>query len=285
MTGAAGMRFSYATISLPTLQPHEAVAALADAGYGGIEWKVGEAAHAMRRNTAPTFLSGNRCTLHVGTTDPVRVREMCAEAGLEIVGLGPYLDIDNLAQLDEVMSFASACGAPQVRLQAPRPEHRLFDYADLADRTRRYLAAAEERGRQHGIRLVLELHHRTIAPSASSAVRLVGDRDPDWIGVIYDVGNLVWEGHEDHDLAFQVLGAYLAHVHLKNVAAELDPATGRWSYTWSPIDTGFVDVSAFLATLRAHGYEGWVSVEDLSTTRDPLAALHYNARFLANACG
>lgn len=285
MDGRGALRFSYATIALPTLDPAQAVAALAAAGYAGVEWKLGEPAAGMGTGSARGFLEGNRCTLHLGGTDPAWLRRLCADAGLEIVGLGPYLDVTDTARLDEVMAFAAACGAPQIRLQAPRTPGGRFDLAGLARRTRDYLAAAEESGRRHGVRLVLELHHRTISPSASAALALVGDRDPDRIGVIYDAGNLVWEGYEGHDLALRTLGPHLTHVHLKNVAARADPVTGRWSYEWSPLDTGFVDVAALLATLVEHGYRGWVSIEDLSTARDPVATMRHNARYLGLARG
>jgi sugar phosphate isomerase/epimerase len=106
--------------------------------------------------------------------------------------------------------------------------------------------------------------------------------DPVVIGVIYDVGNLVWEGYEDHQLGLQILGSYLHHVHLKNAApAPSSPAATTWQYLWSPLDQGLVPVPRVLDLLRRTGYSGWISLEDLSTKRDPLGTLRHNAAVLA----
>ena len=66
-----------------------------------------------------------------------------------------------------------------------------------------------------------------------------------------------------------VLGEYLAHVHVKNVAwhrtgTRPDGST-RWMPDWAPLREGQADLGAYLAALAAHGYDGWVTVEDFST--------------------
>jgi sugar phosphate isomerase/epimerase len=142
-----------------------------------------------------------------------------------------------------------------------------------------FLDAAQDRAARRGVRIAVELHQNTIFPSASLAHRAVAHFDPARVGVIYDVGNLVVEGYEDRRIATELLGPYLHHVHLKNAA--FSPAGGP---RWSPLDDGAVDVAAVLGHLREIGYRGWVSLEDLSTERDPLSTLRHNAQVLA-ACG
>lgn len=56
------MRYSYATVALPTLTPAEACSELGAAGFTGIEWKVGTAPYA-KNSTVRDFLDGNLCTL------------------------------------------------------------------------------------------------------------------------------------------------------------------------------------------------------------------------------
>lgn len=276
------MKYSYATIALPTLNPSDAITEVAAAGFRGIEWKVGEAPHAMS-SSASYFLSGNRATLDPENTDAADIRTRCTDAGLDIVGLGPYLDVGDFAGLAAVVSFAVELGAPQIRLQAPRTTPPDINYVVEYDRTVRFLEEAERLGRDTGVRTVLEMHHITIAPSASLAHSLVEQFDPSVIGVIYDVGNLVWEGYESHRIALQILGPYLHHVHLKNAAAErvtADPP--RWAYTWTPLEDGLVDVAGFLDLLASLGYDGWISIEDLSRQRHPLDTLKHNAAILQN---
>jgi sugar phosphate isomerase/epimerase len=270
MTGV--IRYSYATVALPTLTPEEAVVHAAAAGYRGLEWKVGEAPHA-RGSTAEAFLLGNRCTLALDPADGARAARLCADAGLAVVGLTPYVQTGDLATLDRVLDVAVAAGAPQVRLQGPRTGPR---YHALFAQALGFLDEAQDRAARRGVRIVVELHQGTIFPSASLAHRLVAHFDPACVGVIYDVGNLVVEGYEDRRIATELLGPYLHHVHLKNAAVS--------PLRWSPLDDGAVDVAGVLGHLREIGYAGWVSLEDLSTERDPLSTLRHNAQVLA-ACG
>ena len=102
--------------------------------------------------------------------------------------------------------------------------------------------------------------------------------DPAVIGVIYDAGNLVLEGYEDPRIALEILGPYLHHVHLKNAAASR--GAHGWNYVWSSLDDGLLDVAGLLGLLRDRHYRGWISLEDLSTTRDPATTLRYNAAVL-----
>ena len=103
------------------------------------------------------------------------------------------------------------------------------------------------------------------------------------VGVIHDLGNLVIEGFERHTSAFEMLGDYLAHVHVKNARWVTDgsrTAAGSkvWHHEWATLRDGQADVGQYLTDLRAHGYDGWVTLEDFSTdlplderTRDNLA--------------
>ncbi|MNH42928.1 hypothetical protein D3C79_1047240 [compost metagenome] len=70
------------------------------------------------------------------------------------------------------------------------------------------------------------MHFGNIAPSASLARQLVDGFDAKHIGVIYDPGNMVYEGFEQYKLGLEVLGEYLGHVHVKNAI---------WSRTDAPV--------------------------------------------------
>jgi sugar phosphate isomerase/epimerase len=131
------------------------------------------------------------------------------------------------------------------------------------------------RAEVHGVQVLVELHHRTITSSASAAYRLIEGLDPARIGVIHDIGNLIYEGHEDFAAAVQILGEYLAHVHVKNVAWRPTGETGPdgkalWAADWATLREGQGDVDALFRALAAAGYDGWVTLEDFSTAL-PLA--------------
>jgi sugar phosphate isomerase/epimerase len=98
--------------------------------------------------------------------------------------------------------------------------------------------------------------------------------------VIHDCGNMVFEGFEDYRRGLEMLGPYLAHVHVKNAAYDRPAAGGVWRARWAPLHDGVVDFAALFAALRSIGYDGWVVVEDFSQAFDSRTALRENLAFL-----
>lgn len=56
----------------------------------------------------------------------------------------------------------------------------------------------------------------TLISSPSAAYRALEGFDPAHIGLIFDPGNMVNEGFEDYQKSFELLGDYIAHIHIKN---------------------------------------------------------------------
>jgi sugar phosphate isomerase/epimerase len=276
------IRLACATVSLPTVSVEAAPTLLRETGITGIEWRVGAHPTAATSSAIP-FLVDNQCTLELSEAAARRARALCADADVEIVGLAPYIATGDLDMLKRVLEMACIAETRMVRLQAARPGQG-GTYIEARAATRRFLDVAVPLASERGVQLVLELHQETVTPSASSAATLVGDFDPAELGVIYDVGNLILEGYEHHALGLDVLGPHLAHVHLKN-ATYLPPSErpGVWRPTWAPLDDGVLDVAEFLDLLLAAGYDGWISLEDLSTKRAPVETLRHNAHVLEHA--
>ena len=271
------MRFGVATISLPDHDRESAAAAVAAAGFEGIEWRVEPRAGSIPdMMPAHPFLVDHGSSIPLDVDAAADVAALTARAGLDLVGLGAYIELDDDATLERVFAMARAADAPQVRLQAPRPGRTGLSYSELFARFCTFFERVEAEAERSGVRALLEIHHRTICPSAALALRVLERFDPRTVGAIYDVGNLVWEGFVPHALALDQLGPYLGHVHVKNAAA-VRLAGGGWEHIWTPLEDGLVDVPGFLALLRDHGYEGWVSIEELSLDRSPGEALTHNA--------
>jgi sugar phosphate isomerase/epimerase len=127
---------------------------------------------------------------------------------------------------------------------------------------------------------LIEIHHETICPSASLAHRLISNFDPQAIGAIYDPGNMVYEGFENYRMGLELLGPYLAHVHIKNAAFARPAGGGVWTATWAPLEDGVVNYPQLFAALRAVGYDGWLSMEDFSAARPSREALRHNLAFV-----
>lgn len=280
------MKLAVFTASLPEWSPEEAVGHLAEQGWDGVEWRVLDQQPAPA-GEGPGFWAGNRCTWPLRTleADVPRIRDLTAAAGLELSALGGYALCDEHAEVERLLAATAALGAGRVRVRMPAPGGR--PYPEVFDETRRHVARIAERAAVHGVRALVELHHETVVTSASAARRLLDGLDPAAVGVIHDIGNLVIEGWEDPRSGLELLGDYLAHVHVKNVAWRPGPrredGTLPWSHEWAPLHEGVADILGYLAVLREVGYDGWVTVEDFSTAVPLAQRIRANLAYLQAA--
>jgi sugar phosphate isomerase/epimerase len=204
---------------------------------------------------------------------------LAGAAGLEIPNLGTYISVGDLAAVDEAMQFAVTAAAPSIRVGVARNDDP-GDVRALFARSTAFLEGVQELARRHGVKALIEMHHGTIAASASAARRLVEPFDPAYIGVIHDCGNMVFEGFEEYRRGLETLGPYLGHVHVKNAAFDRPAQGGVWKGRWAPLGDGVVDFPSLFVALRAVGYDGWIVVEDFSQTYDSHTALRENLAFL-----
>lgn len=270
------MKFSVFTASTPEWSPAEAAATLAAQGWDGIEWRVTDQPDAPE----PGFWAGNKATwpmtgLEESLPELARITQA---AGLEYSGLGGYARCDNHDQVERLLAATAALGARQVRVNVlplgtstmGGQEATGIPYPQLFDATREHYEWVAARAAHHGVKALVELHHGTITSSASAARRLLEGLDPQHVGVIHDLGNLVIEGWEDPLPALQLLGEYLAHIHVKNARWVRSPATDEagaavWEHEWAPLQSGQASVFKYFLALADFGYDGWVTVEDFST--------------------
>jgi sugar phosphate isomerase/epimerase len=116
--------------------------------------------------------------------------------------------------------------------------------------------------RAAGSKALLEIHFGTIVSSPALAFELLREVDPATIGVIFDPANLVIEGAMDLRMALDMLGGRVDLVHVKNIRWEQTPA-GRWRWRFDELADGQCDWAEMIALLRAAGYDGWLSLENL----------------------
>ncbi len=279
------MNYAVCTVSTPEWTPEEAVAALRDLGFDGIEWRV---ADQPPGDGAPGFWAGNRCTWPFVTfeADAPRIRALTEAAGLAMPSIGTYARCDRPAEVERAMRAAAVLGAPQLRVILPPYEPDGSFLAHRA-RAREGFRAAAALAARYGVRALLEIHYGSLAPSASAAAALLDGLDPRHVGVIHDAGNMVFEEFEEYRLGLETLGPLLAHVHLKSAAWR--PAGRRpdgslaWEANWAPLRGGMVDVPALFAALRAVGYDGWVSFEDFSAEQPLREHLRDNLAYARGA--
>ncbi|WP_136608589.1 sugar phosphate isomerase/epimerase family protein [Paenibacillus dokdonensis] len=262
------MKLSVFTVVTPDLTPEELVKAAREAGLDGVEWRFKEVPKDVN-GEKPSFWGNNLCSIDPSLSEPemLKYKEITEAGGLEVVSVTPYLNEMNLDATEHVFHTARLLGAKMIRVGAASYDGT-GSYPELYETTVRYLKEAERMAKQYGVKGIVETHHRTIAPSASLAHRLVSHCDPDHIGVLFDPGNMVHEGYENFRLGMQLLGPYLAHVHVKNARwvqdGQREDGTANWRSEWAPMREGIINFGSLLRDLKSVGYDGYLGIEDFS---------------------
>lgn len=277
------MKISCFTVSLPDTTPEQSIRQLKKHGYDGAEWRV----HSDKEPAAaPGFWKGNRCTLQDDWTDAQykAVADMAKSEGLAAPCLGSYVAARNLPLVKRMMEVANLFGAPMLRVNFTAFDATV-SYPDLFKRELDDYAKVVEAGKQYKVKPLIEIHMGNITPSASAAYRFVSNFKPSEVGAIHDAGNMVYEGYESYKNGVELLGPYLAHVHIKNSMPISEPAKSGpqrvfWKTAAAPLRFGQVDFVNLLGVLKKAGYAGWLSVEDFSTESSQEEKVKDNIAFL-----
>ncbi|WP_409341758.1 sugar phosphate isomerase/epimerase family protein [Paenibacillus sp. MBLB4367] len=276
------MKFAVFTVMLPDLTPEQALPALRNAGYDGVEWRVTNVDPSKAGET-PSFWGNNLCSVDTASSDEAldRLNASVRQIGLETPNLACYLQCGDLAGVERGMQIAKRLGAPSIRVGVPG-YNRSKTYQALYAEARSYLEGVQELSRQYGIQGLIEIHMNNIATSASLAHRLVDGFDPKHIGVIYDPGNMVYEGFEQYRMGLELLGPYLAHVHVKNAwwVKNEQPDQPVWRADSCPVHEGVANWKQIIGDLKAVGYDGWLSFEDFSKSGTSEQLLERNIAYI-----
>lgn len=263
------MKFSLFTGNCPEWTPAEVAKHAAAQGWDGLEWRVADQAE----SDTPGFWAGNRANYRLtGLEDKAaEMADLPKAHGLALSGLAPYVPFADHQNAERVLKVAAQTGARRVRFTSPKPTDDVpFD--TLWTKARTDLEVLQEIARPLGAQVVIQIHHGNIVSTASSARRLVDGLDPEVIGVMHDLGNTTIEGREgllSLKMGLEILGPYLAHIHIKNAAwqqvgTDAD-GTAQWKWSWATLRKGMGDVKAYFKALKAVGYDGWVTLEEFTT--------------------
>ena len=196
-----------------------------------------------------------------------RIRAASQRTGIRVAALAPnalYDETDLILKLFRGALAIDPDRPPLIRIGAPRHD-RSKPYWPQFLAARAGFANLTELARAHGVKAVYEIHTGTIAVSASRALELLRDLDPDHIGAIYDVQNMVEVGIEDTRMGMELLGPYMAHCHIGN---RLPEAVGRaddggavWRWRGARLREGLADIAQLIGDLKTVGYAGALSLE------------------------
>ncbi len=279
------MKYSLFTVSVPELTPEEALERMQKYGYDGVDWRVTDLpVEEEILAEAPSYWRNNRCTLDVADIDEqaAAVKAMTERCGLEVNALATYVSCtDDEAKIERCMIAAKRMGCARIRVNSLKYTGEKT-YPELYEEAVAGFARVEQLARKHSIKADMEMHMGTITPTASAARRLAENFDPDYIGVIYDTGNVIYEGFEEYQMAFEILGPYLDLVHVKNARWVKKEQDGEVKYVpdWAPFKDGYADFKKCFKALKAVGYDGYITFEDFSSSENSDQKLKDNIEFI-----
>ncbi|MFT4004848.1 MAG: sugar phosphate isomerase/epimerase family protein [Lacrimispora sp.] len=278
------MKYSVFTVGLPEMTIEEALKKMKEYGYDGVDFRVTEIKPEFA-GEEPSYWRNNYCTVDLSGAEEQaeELKALAEQYGLEINALASYLTCtDDIDKIASVMRAAKKMGAGRIRVNAPKydPEK---GYGQVFEEAIAGFRRVEEKAKETGIKAHFEMHHGTITPSASAAYALAKNFDPKYIGVIYDTGNIIYEGLEEYQMALEILGEYLDLVHIKN-ACWLKKGE-KYEADWASFSDGYADFPKFFKALKAIGYDGYVTFEDFSGKESSDEKLKNNLIFIKEIVG
>ena len=256
-------RLAVFTQSLLHLDPAESAAAVRAAGYEGMLARIDS-----RLDDPRTVTSAKR------------LKDVCDREGISITGLACEPDPMTTDDISRAVELARSLGARHLRVRPARLGPATYQTALEATvrLCESYVAAAAN----SGVRVVVQQHWGTVAPSATQLFNILSRFDERDIGCIYDAGSMMVEGYENYRIGLEFLGAYVADVHVKN-ARFFASENGVWEWEWSGLNDGLIDLRALFGALRGARYQGWITLADESGYPDPAAMLRTSHAILTQA--
>lgn len=268
------MKLSLTSVMLPRWDLETTFAKLAAHGYEGIELR-------CRYNPEDPNAEPSNWGRHLTDVSPdniaakaAQIRDLSQQTGVRVCALAPNFTCDQTEIIDKIFKGALAIDPddpPLIRIGAQRHDRSRPYLPQFLD-ARMGFAHLVERAHDCGVKIIYEIHVGTIAVSASRAIELLNNFDPNHIGAIFDVPNMVRVGLEDSKMGLELLGPYLAHVHIGNatpVQTQRD-ATGsmHWQWDFCDLREGMADIPQIIQDLKDVGYQGYISLEEFGPGDD-----------------
>jgi sugar phosphate isomerase/epimerase len=263
------MKLAVTTVALPHLTLEEQIGFAARLGYDGVYFRVRDVPEVVRGQ--PLWNWGN----HRNDLNPrnflqlaPRIRQLCEDAGIVVAGVAGLIRPWDLDELRILAEGTALCGCPIVRLPDGPAYTGNISYHTLYAQEVENIGRGLEILKPFGVRGVLEIHGGGITSSPSMAHRLASNFPSEAIGIIFDVQNMIEEGYEGIELGLDVVGPYLAHVHIgghmpRPIATRRDETeTLLWTWRACDLADGLLNNRTLWSELQRIGYDGFLTVED-----------------------
>lgn len=186
--------------------------------------------------------------------DPVALRKASEATGVEVHGTinSSHPDIRSAIEL------AASLGGTSVLVVAGRVD-RDNRYDDVYRKSQEIIRAAVPHAEKHKIKILVENVWNNHLLSPLEMARFVDELKSPWVGVYFDVGNVVRFGWPHHWI--EILGKRIGKLDIKEYSRAKQKDEGLWKGFDVAIGEGDCDWPAVRRALASIGYSGWATAE------------------------
>jgi len=186
--------------------------------------------------------------------DPAELKEAAAAADIAIHGVVNG-SVDNIPRaIDRAVFY----GASSVLLVAGRVNETM-SYERNYRVTQDIIRAAIPYAREKGVLLLVENVWNNFLLSPLEMARYIDELENDFVGVYFDIGNVVRMGWPEHWI--RILGPRIKKLDVKEYSRDKQNDEGLWKGFDAKIGAGSVDWAAVRAELKVLNYRGWATAE------------------------
>jgi len=182
------------------------------------------------------------------------IREQAKQSVRNQVDIAKVLGIDALLILPGFVTIEASFASVFPRNVPYRPGDEVVDYERAWDRTLEALKELAPYAEKNEITLCVENVWNLFLLSPLEMRRLIDEAASAYIGVYFDVGNVMVQGFPEQWI--RILGNRIKRVHFKDFKRSTSQFFG-----FCDLLTGDVDYRAVKSVLDDIGYEGWVTGE------------------------
>ncbi|WP_408958422.1 sugar phosphate isomerase/epimerase family protein [Natrinema sp. 74] len=270
------MQVGFSTNAFREYQLEDAIEAIADAGYDGVELLLDEPhlyppnATGSERDRVAEVLERHDIAVSNGNAFMLTAIEGFHHPSY----IEPDAD-DRQKRVDYTLAAletAADLGLPHISIEpgGPIPEGKSREWAMdvFVDSLEQIVPAAEERG----VDLLIEPEPDLLIETSDQFLALLERVDSDRIGCNFDAGHFYCVGEDPAELV-DPLWEHTSHYHLEDIPADR-------THEHTRLGDGAMDIDAFLGELEERGYDGFVTVElypyeetPIETAREAMAFL------------